>query len=279
MRISLIAAFYKDIEALQLIISALRTQDYRDFEFIIAEDNDDPAIAAYLTTINDIDIIHTSQKDTGLRKARSINNAIIKSTGDYLVFIDADCIPYRTFLSSHAALAEKNKVLSGRRVNLGPRFSTLLRNKQLKPATLEKYYLLFLPFLLADKATHVSQGLFFKPDSFIYQRIIQRRKKSNLSLLGCNFSCFKSDMLAIDGFDELYPGESCLADDTDLNWRFTDFGLTFKSCKMTANQLHLYHGVRHRKQIDGETAIQTMLQRKSEKKFRAGKGISTHSNN
>lgn len=278
MRISLIAAFYKDIEALQLIISALRTQDYRDFEFIVAEDNNDPAIAAYLATINDIDIIHTSQKDDGLRKARSMNNAIIRSTGDYLVFIDADCVPYRSFLSSHASLAKEKHVLSGRRLNLGPRFSALLRSNQLKPATLEKYYLFFLPLLLADGATHIDQGLFFKPEGFIHQRFIQQRKKSNLKLLGCNFSCFKSDMLAIDGFDELYPGESCLADDTDLNWRFADYGLTFKSCKMAANQFHLFHGVRQRKQIDGEAAIKTMLQRKSEKKFRAGKGISSHAN-
>jgi len=279
MRISLIAAFYKDIEALQLIISSLRAQDYRNFEFIIAEDNDDPAISGYLASIRDIDIIHTSQKDDGLRKARSINNAIIKSTGDYLIFIDADCIPYRSFLSSHAALAEKKYVLSGRRVNLGPRISDLLRNNRLTTATLEKYYLFFLPLLLADGATHVDQGLSFKPAGFVYQRFIQRRKKSNLKLLGCNFSCFKSDMLAIDGFDELYPGESCLADDTDLNWRFADAGFKFKSCKMAANQFHLYHGVRQRKQINGEAAVKTMLQRKSEKKFRAGKGISSHHSN
>jgi len=276
MRISLITAFYKDIEALQLIISSLRTQDYRDFELIVAEDNDDPAIASYLASVKDIDIIHTSQKDDGLRKARSINNAIIKSTGDYLVFIDADCVIYSTFLSSHAKLAEKKHVLSGRRVNLGPRVSKLLRNNRLTAATLEKYYLFFLPMLLADGATHIDQGFHFKPDGFIYQRIFQRRKKSNLKLLGCNFSCFKSDMLTLDGFDELYPGESCLADDTDLNWRFAAAGVRFKSCKMAANQFHLYHGVRQRKKIDGDAAINTMLQRKSEKKFRAGRGISSH---
>ena len=279
MRISLIAAFYKDIEALQLIISALRTQDYQNFELIVAEDNDDPAIAAYLISITDIDIIHAFQHDDGIRKARSINNAIIKSTGDYLIFIDADCVPYRSFISSHAKLAEKKRVLSGRRVNLGPRFSALLRSRHIKPETLEKYYLFFLPLLIADSASHIGQGLTFNPEGLIYKHIISRRKKSNLNLLGCNFSCFKVDMLAIDGFDELYIGESCLSDDTDLNWRFAAYGITFKSCKMAANQFHLYHGVRNRRAIDGKAEINKMLKRKSQNKYIAGTGISSHIDN
>ena len=85
-------------------------------------------------------------------------------------------------------------------------------------------------------------------------------------------------MLAIDGFDELYIGESCLSDDTDLNWRFAAYGAVFKSCKMAANQFHLYHGVRNRRAIDGDAEINKMLSRKSQKKFFAGVGISSHIN-
>lgn len=276
MRISLIAAFYKDIEALQLIIEALRAQDYENFEFIVAEDNNDPAIGAFLDSITDIDILHTSQKDDGIRKAQSVNNAIIKSTGDYLIFIDADCIPYHSFISSHAKLAEKQCALSGRRVNLGPRFSTLLRKNKLKSETLEKYFLLFTPLLMADGASHLTQGLSFNANGFIYRNFIAQRKKSNVSLLGCNFSCFKSDMLAIDGFDEFYLGESCLADDTDLNWRFAAYGLKLKSCKMAANVFHLYHGNRPHRPIDSMAELSKMEQRKKAGNYAAEIGISAH---
>jgi len=206
MRVSLIAAFYKDIVALKLIIEALKRQDYDNFELIVAEDNCAPEIADYLNSVTEIDIIHTSQEDIGIRKARSVNNAIIKSTGDYLIFIDADCIPYKTFISSHVKLAEKGCVLSGRRVNLGPRISSAIRNNRLDTSTLERFYILFMPLLMLEGATHLGQGLNFNTDGLIYRNIISKRKKTNVSLLGCNFSCFKDDMLAINGFDEFYLG-------------------------------------------------------------------------
>ena len=276
MRVSVIAAFYKDIVALKLIIDALKRQDHDDFELVVAEDNCDPAIKRYLDSITDTDILHTSQEDIGIRKAQSVNNAIIQSTGDYLIFIDADCIPYKTFISSHAKLAEKGYALSGRRVNLGPKVSALIRRDKLKASRLEGFYLLSLPALMLDHATHLGQGFSFNPDGFIYRNIISKRKSSNVSLLGCNFSCFKEDMLAIDGFDEIYLGESCLSDDTDLNWRFASYGLKMKSCKMAANVFHLHHGARPHRPIDGAVEMSKMQSRMEANDYRAGTGISSH---
>lgn len=278
MRISLIAAFYKDIESLKLIIDSLKLQDYDNFELVVAEDNCDPAIDKYLKSITEIDIIHTTQEDDGIRKARSINNAISSSTGDYLIFIDADCIPYHTFISSHAKLAEKGHALSGRRVNLGPKVSSLIRQNRLKASTLEKLYYLSLPVLILDHATHLSQGFSFNPDGFIHRNIISKRKGSNVSLLGCNFSCFKDDMLAIDGFDEFYLGESCLADDTDLNWRFAAYGLKLKSCKMAANVFHLHHGARPHQPINSAAEMSKMQARMKSNNYIAEIGISSHKN-
>ena len=166
-RISLIAAFYKDLTALELIINSLRKQNYNNFELIVAEDNDDQATRVFLATIKDIDIIHTTQADQGIQKARSLNNAILASTGDYLVFIDADCIPGKNFLQAHASLAETGKMLIGRCVNLGPRMSNLLRSRKLNIRTIERYYLFFLPLLLLDGATHIEQGLAFNPRGWV----------------------------------------------------------------------------------------------------------------
>ena len=39
MRVSIIIAIYKDLEALQLIIDSLKRQSYTNFEVIVAEDN------------------------------------------------------------------------------------------------------------------------------------------------------------------------------------------------------------------------------------------------
>ena len=90
MRISIIIAVYKDIEALKLIIEALKDQDHPDLEVVVAEDNNDIKMAEYISSITDLDVKHTTQEDIGIRKARSQNNAILNSTGDYLIFIDGD---------------------------------------------------------------------------------------------------------------------------------------------------------------------------------------------
>lgn len=274
LRISLIAAFYKDLTALKLIIDSLKMQDFKNFELIVAEDNDDPVTREFLSTIKEIDIIHTTQPDQGIQKARSINNAILASTGDYLVFIDGDCIPHINFLQAHAELAETGKVLTGRRVNLGPRVSSMLRQGRLNIRTIERYYLLFAPLLLLDGASHIDQGLTLSTRGWLYRNFIAKRKKSNLSLLGCNYSCSRKDMVEIDGYDECY-GETALADDTDLQWRFSLFGLKMKSCKMAANVYHLHHGRSHRTST-APVEIALMESRKKTGDYHAHTGLKSH---
>ena len=277
MRISLITAFYKDLEALDLIVKSLKQQDYEDFELVVAEDNDAAETAEYISSISGIHVKHTTQEDLGIRKARSVNNAILAATGEYLIFIDGDCIPYHDFISSHVKLSEHGKVLSGRRVNLGSGMSAKLRNGSIQSIDLEKYFLLYAARLFSDHATHVGQGLNFSADGFIYKHILKKRKRSNISLLGCNYSCFKDDMFSIDGYDEAY-GDTAVADDTDLEWRFRGYGLELKSCKQVANVFHLYHEVRYCGR-DTTPEVAKMLERKARGNYRAEAGLTAHEAN
>jgi len=130
MKVSLIAAVYKDIQALDLIVEALKKQTYKNFELIVAEDNDSELMKEFISNVKDIEVKHTYQEDRGVRKSRSVNNAIMKASGDYLIFIDGDCVPYTTFIESHVKLSKKSVALSGRRFNLGPFFSSKLRDKE-----------------------------------------------------------------------------------------------------------------------------------------------------
>ena len=274
MRISLIIAVYKDIEALNLIIEALKKQDYPDLEVIVAEDNNDIKMAEYVSSITDLDVKHTTQEDLGIRKARSQNNAIIKSTGEYLIFIDGDCIPYTKFITAHSKLAERGYVLSGRRVNLGPETSKKIRQNIISTSDLEHNYLFKSINLLRDDSTHTAQGIYFDPDSWFYKNTIAKRKKSNLNILGCNFSCYKSDLIAIDGFDESY-GETAVPDDTDLQWRLEASGLELKTCKLAANQFHLHHS-RHHQVSDVSGMLEKMHKRKHAGNYIAEIGLKSH---
>ena len=270
-KVSLIAAVYKDIEALDLIIKALLKQTYKNFEFIVAEDGQSTEVRDYLSTVENafFDIVHTTQEDVGLRKSKSQNNAIRASSGEYLIFIDGDCIPYSTFIEYHVALAEEGYFLGGKRVNLGPQYSKKLRAGELDAYDLEKNFLFYFFSIYNDAIEkHAEEGFSFSPNSIIYKFFLKNRKKK-LQLVGCNFSCFKKDMLAINGFNEELE-DAAVASDTDIQWRFEAIGLKVKSCKYIANQFHLYHK-RSAEQARGNT--QLYLENKKSNNFIAKEGI------
>jgi len=276
LKASLIIAYYKDLEALGLIFDTLKHQTYKNFEVVVAEDDNASETRSFLAKLENsgLDISHVSHPDVGRTKSVAQNNAILAATGDYLIFIDGDCIPYSTFIESHTFLAEHGSVLSGRRVNLGPKISNRLRNKSLSPLTLEKFYLAYYPFLILDGASHIEQGIFLNPRNKLYT--LSQKRKSNLSMLGCNFSCFKSDILEINGFDESY-GESAVPDDTDLQWRFEAFGLQMKSCKLAANMYHLHHHrAPERYQSPTSPELERMLERKKTGNYKAQLGLDSH---
>jgi len=272
LKVSIIIAVYKDIESLDLIIRALKKQTYKNFEVVVAEDNNSVEMKEYIASIEGLDVKHTFQEDTGVRKSRSQNNGILKASGEYLIFLDGDIIPYSTFVQGHVSLAQKDRVLAGRRVNLNAELTKKFRDKTLSSYRLEKFYF-FLGFgLMFDRNARFEQGIYASQDSFIYKNFMAKRKR-NTSLIGCNFSCYKDTMIAINGFDESY-GESSLPDDMDLEWRFRAYGLSLFSCKNVANTFHLYH----KKQNNPTSQEQwdKFNKNKKNKKYICDEGLSNH---
>lgn len=82
-------------------------------------------------------------------------------------------------------------------------------------------------------------------------------------------------MLEINGFDESY-GQTAVADDTDLQWRFEALGLEMKSCKFAANVFHLYHTraqERYSNVICPE--LELMYERKKKGNYKATEGLNS----
>jgi len=271
MKVSIIIAVYKDVASISLIVEALKRQTYTGFEVIVAEDGENTQMREYLSTVTGLDIKHTTQEDIGIRKACSQNNGIMASTGEYLIFIDGDCIPYSTFIEAHAVLAEKGSMLSGRRVNLSESLTRKIYNKEIDVLDIEKklYQYIGLAF---EKNSKYEYGIYLSPKGWLYP-LLSKLRKRNTSILGCNFSCFREDMIAINGFDEGY-GETSLSDDTDLDWRFRKFGLQIKSCKNAANQFHLWHT--HNVRDIGSFYWEKMMQNKEENRFVCEIGVRSH---
>ena len=272
MLVSVIVPTYKDTQALKLILDALQLQTYKNFEVIIAEDNDSDEVKSFLNNYScEFEIKHLFHEDNGNRKAVIMNKALLHVRGEYIIFIDGDTIPYTTFIESHVALSEPKTILCGRRVNLGDKVSSDLREGKISAYELEKKFLKYYSYIKNDNSRHYEQGLRLKPRSLLYTIISKLNK--NVHILGSNFSCYKREIYAINGFDEDIIGGS--KDDVDLEWRFVANGCQLKSCKYCANLFHLNHARNSRTQ-EIHIAAQQMDKNRLANKFVCDNGIEKH---
>ncbi len=268
---TVIVPTYKDVGALALIMEALEQQTWRNFEVIIAEDDNADATREFVSSLKvSFPVTHFSHEDFGtIRKAKAVNSAVRLSKGEYLIYIDGDTIPFSTFVEAHVRLATPRTVLCGRRVNLGEKVSTDLRAGRVKALDLEHAYLRHYFYLNRDNIRHYGQGLYFKPNSAL-QRLLAHFD-DNIHILASNFSCFKEDMLAINGSDEDIPGGPGV-DDTDVEWRIKAHGVTLKSCKYCANLFHLNHPRSDRKDAF-EKNLEIIRQKKTREEIVCRNGI------
>lgn len=118
MLLSVIVTTYNQPEHLERVLWGYAAQRWRAFEVLVADDGSDERTAAVVDRVaaasgGALDVAHVWHADRGFRKPAILNQAILASRGDYLVFTDGDCIPRDDFLETHARLAEPGCFLSG----------------------------------------------------------------------------------------------------------------------------------------------------------------------
>mgnify|MGYP005837689529 CR=1 FL=1 len=244
---SVIAAFYNNLHYLKLVLAGFERQTEKEFEFIIADDGSKEEVIKEIENIASnysFRIKHVWHTDKGFRKNKILNQAILASDSDYLIFIDSDCVPHTRFVEEHLKEKENNKVLTGRRVNLSQKITNLLTEDKIKEGFLESSNILLLEDALFGKSNYVEKGFYFG-NNFL-RKLFNKKARG---LLGCNFSLLKKDMLAINGFDERYEAPA-IGEDSDVQFRLELNGLKVKSLNHIAVQYHLYHKLQERLQIN-----------------------------
>lgn len=242
---SVIAAFYNNIKYLKLVLAGFERQTENDFEFIVADDGSTDAVVKEIESIASnysFRIKHTWYQDKGFRKNKILNQAILASSSDYLIFIDADCVPHSKFVEEHINEKQENIVLTGRRVNLSQKLTNLLTEENVKEGFLEANKLRMLEDAIFGKSNYVEKG-FYLENKFL-RNIFNKKYRG---LLGCNFSLHNKDMLDINGFDERYEAPS-IGEDSDVQFRLELNGIKVKSVNHIAVQYHLYHKLQERLQ-------------------------------
>ena len=236
--ISILLATYNWPQALKLCLESLATQTDRHFEIIIADDGSTDSTKAVIDSLKEshpIAIKHLWQEDQGFRKTKILNQAIAAAHGDYLIFLDGDCIVQPDFVAQHRKLAKNGYLVTGSRILLNDaltqelltwpnwsftRFTENLIGKRLAGG-INKY--LSLKIKLGNGSWRD------------YKKFVWRRIK------GCNMACWKSDAEAINGFDETMTGWG--HEDADFIFRLQHHGIHRKSGSWATEVLHLFHKI------------------------------------
>lgn len=244
---SLIIAVYKRVDFLELVLSSVARQSFRDFEVIIAEDDQSDDVKNCIKKIEQyfpFVIKHVSQKDKGFRKNRILNAAVRIASGTYVIFIDGDCLLHGKFIEEHVKRLSPDLCLFGRRAMLdSDTTDNLIRTKMLKGLSFLR--------LLFTKCRHVEDAL-YAPCLF---------STRNTGVKGSNFSVSLDLLKKINGFDEdfekPYGGE-----DTDIERRLRMIDVNFRCTKYKTIQYHLFHGGRGNRTIEWEQDGKSFYQKK-----------------
>ena len=230
-KISVIIGTYNDIEPLRLCLKSLEMQSFKDFEVVLAMySGPDEEIRTWLESYRPgFNISMVSVNKPGFHKCKVLNQAIRKTSADYQLFIESNCILDKNFTFEHWQLRHPGYCLCGKRVLVKKELAGTIRLDMVTKGLFNGISLFGL--------YHAIQG-----HVRYYEELIKSlyffKKGSTVNLMISNFSIYKRDILSIDGFDEnldrLKTGI-----DGDIAYRLKAAGIQMQSVRYRAIQFYL----------------------------------------
>lgn len=246
MKISVIVTTYNRPDALALVLQSLAVQADRNFEIIVADDGSREETGAFVRDFAarcPVPVRHVWQPDEGFRAGRVRNLAADAAGGDYLIYLDGDCIAQPDFVARHRALAEPGRTVTGSRILLSEDLTRdLCAAGRWDPVAFRARA---LSYRLAGRLNK-ALPLFLKlPDGSWrqYRDFVWRRIKS------CNLACWKADAAAIGGFAADFDG-GWGHEDADFVFRLHVHGVLRKSGAFATEVLHLWHPMASREKME-----------------------------
>lgn len=244
--VTLVISTYNWPKALELVFKSILNLRVLPNEIIIADDGSDERTKAAIEDFKQkirIPTIHLWQEDLGFRKTIIMNRAISSASGNYIIQIDGDIILHPKFVADHIEEAQHGYYIKGSRSMLSPNLTNTIINTKninissLTPGVGSKINASYLPIL---------SGL-FKGNHF----------RSN-NLRGCNFSFWKHDFIAVNGYNNELEGWG--HEDIELAARLTNLGIRQRQLKLKAVCFHLHHKInsRHNEDINFKKYLNTV---------------------
>ena len=236
MRSSVIVSTYNQPDWLELVLWGLSVQTWSGFELLIADDGSDERTTRVLERLQAQSTLrpaHIRHEDRGFRKCAILNQAIAQASGEYIIFLDGDCVPRADFVQQHAILAASGSFLSGGAARLpmalcrGVSQDDVISGRVHNWRWLRSQGVPLSRDMLKLFGIRVSAG-----------RILDAITSTRPTFNGGNTSAWKSDLLRVNGFDERM-GHGGL--DRELGERLENTGIRGKQVRHRCICVHLDH--------------------------------------
>lgn len=259
-RIGVVVSTYNRPEMLKLVLQGFQRQTDDSFSLYIADDGSDERTANIIQDAENflpVPVVHVWHEDKGFRKARIHNLTLLRTQEPYLLFIDGDCIPPPNLVAVHRRFARKGCLISGRRVLLSEKLTEQICSRGALPR-----------FSLAQCFLWRLTGNLNRIFPFCLPPMLGPATKKLAGIRGCHLSCWRSDLMRINGFDEAFEGWG--REDSDLVARLLHAGLARRNL-LSPPVFHLWHAHEDRTRLAiNDRMLQACL---DEKRVVARKGV------
>lgn len=212
-RISLVIASYNQTNALALVLAGVGAQERLPDEILLADDGSEPDTKALIESWAPsvpVPVVFTTQEDLGFRKARALNNALRKCSGDFVLFLDGDCIPTRRWVTTFV------EALQGR-FDFATAGYVMMDLPRSRAVTVEQVSRGAIESQVTDTERAAFAAVHRKETLY---RFLRMRKKPRI--LGGNWAARRTALLAVNGFDECFDGFG--KEDSDIRNRLVNAG-------------------------------------------------------
>lgn len=263
--VSIVVTTYNRADALAAVLRGLDAQADRAFEVLVADDgsrDDTRETVERFARASAVPMRHVWQEDRGFRAGAARNRAAAVARGDYLVFLDGDCVPRPDFVAQHRALAEPGWMVAGNRILLSEELTrdVLARAEPIHAWTEAQWR-------NAAARGGINRTLPLRSLPLGPLRKLGARRWTRVRT--CNLGVWTADFHAVNGFDETYEGWGF--EDSDLAVRLLNHGVRRKDGAFATGVLHLWHGENDRR-FEGEN-WNRLQQRLRSRDVRAALGL------
>lgn len=232
MNVSLLITTFNRPDALDLVLKTVASQSQVPSEVVVCDDGSSLETSMLVRRWEGrLPIRHTWQPDGAFRAARSRNLGISKSTAEYVVLIDGDCLLPPKFLENQMKLAKLGYLVAGGRHLLSESETDALLGEALLIESAFAHW----------KFRALSLGL-----------LRDLRPSAWETVRTCNLGLYRDDIEAVGGFDESYVGWG--REDSDFVARLMHRGVKIRSGRFAACVAHLHHLERSRDQLSENDA-------------------------